>query len=417
MQRKIRPSRVLSLALLASALGGGQAIAGPYYSLITTIPVTPTSYNPSGVFKSYDISYFDPGTGLDYVADRSNNAVDVFSPVTNTQVGQIGVGDFTGATASSDHAGPNGVLAYTINGTPTLYAGNGLSNVKVFNLTNNALTTTISTGSPDNLRADEMAYDPKDHLLIVANDAATPSPYVSLINTNTNTVTKQIVFNGTTGPNATGGLEQSVYDANTGKFYISVPEIGGGGPGGIAEIDPTTGTVTHVFDFTSFGISACGPAGLVQGVGNQLLVGCATAGSSTLIFDPTANSGAGAVVKQFPQVSGSDEVTFDTANNLFFLAARDNPSGPVLGIIDGATDTFLQNVPTVAGAHSVAVDPITGEVLVPLGGGSGNTVCPMGCIGVYAVPEPGSLTLLLSSLFGLMGLAWLRRRPAMEREG
>ncbi len=425
MQRKIRSHRMLSLVLLATALGGGQAIAGPDYSLITTIPVTPTSFNTTGVFSSYDISFFDPASGLDYVADRSNNAVDVFSPTTNTQVGQIGIGLFTGATPSSDNAGPNGVVVANIGGTPTLYAGNGLSNVKVFNLNNNQLSTTISTasaGATTNLRADEMAFDPKDHLLIVANDAATPSPFVSLINTNTNTVTKQITFNGTAGsPNATGGIEQPVWDANTGKFYVSVPQIGGGtDPGGIAEIDPATGTVTNVFKLSSFGVSACGPAGLVQGVGNQLLVGCSAGkGSSTLIFDPTANGGKGSVVAQFPQVTGSDEVAFDPTNNRFFLAARDNPSGPVLGIIDGATDTFLQNVATVSGAHSVAVDPFNGEVLVPLGGGPGNAICPAGCIGVYnvsaAVPEPASAALLLPSVLGLLSFTWLRRKPTKDK--
>ena len=287
------------------------------------------------MFSSYDISFFDPASGLDYVADRSNNAVDVFSPTTNTQVGQIGIGLFAGATSSSSNAGPNGVLVANINGTPTLYAGNGPSNVKVFNLDNNQLTATISTGTPStDMRADDMAFDPTDHLLAVANDAATPSPYLNLINTNANTVVKQTTFNGTSAPNATNGLEQTVYDANTGKFYTSVPQIGASGPGGIAEIDPTTGTVTHVFDFSGFGVGACSPAGLVQGVGNQLLVGCsAGTGSSTLIFDPTANGGAGSVVAQFPQVTGSDEVAFDPTNSLFFLAARDNPSGPALGII------------------------------------------------------------------------------------
>ena len=158
----------------------------------------------------------------------------------------------------------------------------------------------------------------------------------------------------------------------------------------------------------------------MQGVGNQLLVGCsAGTGSSTLIFDPTANGGAGSVVAQFPQVTGSDEVAFDPTNSLFFLAARDNPSGPVLGIIDGATDTFLQNVPTVSGAHSVAVDPNNGEVLVPLGGGSDNAICAAGCIGVYAVstsvPEPTSVALLLPALLGLVGLAGLRRRSAKDQ--
>jgi hypothetical protein len=60
------------------------------YQLITEIPVNANAANP---FTTYDISFFDPKTQLDYVADRTNASVDVFSagsgPLHNTQVGSI----------------------------------------------------------------------------------------------------------------------------------------------------------------------------------------------------------------------------------------------------------------------------------------------------------------------------------------
>jgi len=58
-------------------------------------------------------------------------------------------------------------------------------------------------------------------------------------------------------------------------------------------------------------------------------------------------------------------VWFDPTSDRYFLAARLNPGGPVLGIIDGLTETFLENVGTTPGDHSVAVDPVSGEVFVP----------------------------------------------------
>src|ERR1051325_2790122 len=113
-------------------------------------------------------------------------------------------------------------------------------------------------------RADEMAFDPTDKILIVASDHGTPSPYVSPINTTTNTVIgSPIVFDGTNGtPNATNGVEQPAWNPHTGKFYISVPRNGAvGDPGGIAVVDPLTHSVVKFFDFKDFGIAACNPTG------------------------------------------------------------------------------------------------------------------------------------------------------------
>jgi hypothetical protein len=101
----------------------------------------------------------------------------------------------------------------------------------------------------------------------------------------------------------------------------------------------------------------------------------------------------------------------------YFLSARNNPGGPVLGIVDALSGALLQKLATTPGDHSVAVDPISGKVFVPFGAVAGNTICPSGCIGVFAplvgpVPEPSTIGMMLSGL-GLLGFARRRfKRPA-----
>ncbi len=424
-----------ALCLLNLSLGTGPALADPLYHLLTTIPV-PSSGPPGnvqgGAFTGYDIAYFDGTTQLMYLADRSNASVDIFSAKTNSFVGRVG--SFVGiqpqpvnpATVNNDISGPDGVVVANFGGAKQLWAGDGPSLLKGFDLTlpgSPPLSgTPINTGASPATRVDEMAFDPKDHLLLVANNAADP-PFATLVDTQSKAIVTKITFDGKTvaqggdghnAPNATNGIEQSVWDpSHGGRFFISIPQLNGSGPGGVAMLD-ISGNVTHVYDFGSAGLggfAACSPAGLALGANGKLMVGCGVA-SQSILLDPNANGGNGST-KAFSQVSGEDMVWFDPTTDRYFLAARLNPGGPVLGIIDGLTETFLENVRTTPGDHSVAVDPVSGEVFVPFGGSFGaatNSVCPAGCIGVFVTPAPGSLLLFGAGLIGLGGLAWRRKR-------
>jgi hypothetical protein len=100
----------------------------------------------------------------------------------------------------------------------------------------------------------------------------------------------------------------------------------------------------------------------------------------TVILDPTATHIAATL-----HVTGEDQ---DPTTGRWFVSARNNPGGPVLGIADSNSDMLLQLVPTTPNDHSVAVDPISGEVFVPFGADPANTICANGCIGVLTdVPE------------------------------
>ena len=418
--------------LLALGLTPGPALA---YVLLTTIPVPASADNAqNGAFTGYDIAWFDGNTQLMYLADRSNASIDIFSAKTNSFVERVGGINnlFVGIqpkpvdplTINNDISGPDGVVVANFGGNKQLWAGDGPSLLKGFDLTQPShpqlSNTPINTGAVPATRVDEMAFDPKDHLLLVANNAASP-PFATLVDAQTRAIVGKITFDGKNldghmAPNATNGIEQSVWDpSHGGRFFLSIPELNGSGPVGVAMIDPLTGNVTKVYDLGSAslgGFAKCSPAGLALGTGGKLMVGCGVA-SQSILLDPNANNGNGST-KAFPQVSGEDMVWFDPTSNRYFLAARLNPGGPVLGIIDGLSETFLQNVLTTPGDHSVAVDPVSGEVFVPFGGSFGtavNHICPLGCIGVFVSPEPGSLLLLGAGLVGLGVLAWRRRGP------
>ena len=89
----------------------------------------------------------------------------------------------------------------------------------------------------------------------------------------------------------------------------------------------------------------------------------------------------GAIVATVPEVGGSDQVWFNPGDDRYYLAARNNPGGPVLGVIDAQTNRWIQNVPTSPNSLSVAANPLTNDVFVPLTADP-TSPCPAGCIGV-----------------------------------
>lgn len=391
-----RTGLLITVALLA--LGAAPALAAPTYVLTELLPVPSSPDNTvGGKFTLFDNSFFDGDTQIYYLADRSNAAVDVFSAKTHRFVGRIGgTGHaFVGiqppppASAELDKSGPNGIIVFDDNGHHVLFAADGDSTVKGFDLANSTplANSPIVTGAAStDLRDNEFAYSETSHRLLVVNSDATPA-YASLIDTIANAIVVKTKFDGKDGsPNATQGLKASTYDPVTNLFYTNLAEMDGKGPGATVAIDPNTGKVVKVYDLAAFGFAKCAPVGIAHGRGSQLLLGCSDPGQSILL-DTAADGGKGAAIG-IPQVSGADQVWFDPASNLYFLAARYNPSGPVLGIIDGTTRQFLQNLPVMPNTHSVAVDPVSGEAFVPFAGIAGNTVCPEGCIAVFS-PQVG----------------------------
>ena len=422
-----------AVALAATA---GSATAAPTVGFETFIPVPADTPNvqPGGAFSSFDISFADPVTGNIFIADRSNASVDIFSGSSETFLGRAT--GFTGQGATTSVSGADGVLTVTSGGVTTLYAGDGNSTLKVFNATNPAAPTqlqSISTGGAT--RVDEMAYSPLTHQVLAANNAETPA-YGNLFQTTLGTTPvtlngapppgNKIIVPTTQGGIDAGGLEQPVWVPNAtkpggGSFYITVPALAGtNNPGGVSEIS-NTGVVLRTIDFGTLGINSCAPTGLALGASGNLMVGCGNVGSAAIVLNP---AGAGSIVKTFAGLGGTDEIWYDPATHAFYVTGNNgtNTSRFFDIVTDdplGGTISQIVHLPTTTSAHSITVDPFTGDVFVALAGTAGPTGvnrCPTtfanpGCIEVFApvVPEPGSLPVLVVGLAGLIGLAVRRR--------
>ena len=139
------------------------------------------------------------------------------------------------------------------------------------------------------------------------------------------------------------------------------------------------------------------------------------------MLDPT-NSGS--IVRTVP-VSNTDELWYDPTTNNFALTGTSNANGDrVIDLVADATGTLVQSIDLTSlgvaqsvNAHPVAVDPLNGDIFVPLEGTVGSatdTLCPQGCVAVFGaatpVPEPGSLPVVLAALVGLLGVTGLARR-------
>jgi hypothetical protein len=327
---------------------------------------------------SFDISFVDPAIGLYVLADRTNNAVLLVDTHSNSFLGFCGHNSFRGFTGNNNTSGPDGVL---IRDHREIWVGDGDSTVKVFDVAgcdeNTTPIHTIATGTPADNRADEMCYDPRNNLVMVANNAASP-PFATLISTTSYSVVAKITFDGTNdAPKATNGIEQCQWNPRTSQFYITVPgvESPDNGHGVVAVISPHTKKVVKTIDIP---LANCAtPQGMAIGPDKQILVGCN--GSASTTHSSVIISDHGRILATIANESGPDEVWFNPGNGHYFLA-RSAAFGGIqkLGIIDAETmvaDADITVAPAGKNAHSVAADSVTNKTFFPIPGASGGTLC------------------------------------------
>jgi hypothetical protein len=335
---------------------------------------------PGNPITSADISWADPGTGRYYFADRSNFGVEVIDPDNNTWVGRIGhmAGPLPsgGGTSSTNGPGPNGVVVTPLK---TLFAGDGNSTVQVADVDADSPTYLQIIGSTSTARsvcdggtasthycgrADEIDYDPIDHIILIANpgplSVAVPhmpvDPYATFINADPPyNVLGSVTFAGA------GGLEQPRWDHQTRRFLITVPgKIVSGTivtPASIHVIDPITmlSEQTYPIDCQAIaGVNSVDTTGIVLRPNQHIL---ASACGFPIILTLDENSSEIHVINVIKEVGGGDQVWYNPGDGRFYVTGADLtvPNGvQSLGVINALKSEWLQNVPDVRGKNPAA---------------------------------------------------------------
>ena len=318
---------------------------GPY-KLIATISIP-------GFGNGFDISWVDSEAGRYYLANRGNPTA---TPPVAAHI------DVIDTRRLPVHAAGNGVVVITTSrdddeeeGGKELWVGDAKSFVEVIDLRTRSIVADISTGGTG--RADELAYDPLHHIILVANDREA-TPFVTFISTKTRTVLGTLLY-----PQAAGfGLEQLVWNTKTRKFYLSVPGTTNNPQGEVDEIDPVKMIVTRVFP------AVCNPGEAPQGLAlvprQRLVTSC---GDIIRVSD-------GKVLKTVAGL-GIDEIWFNPGDErVYFAGGPDFINNPTVPVLDTETNTLVATIvvgtppPPLRFTHSVAADRENNRIFVPISG-------------------------------------------------
>jgi DNA-binding beta-propeller fold protein YncE len=325
----------------------------------------------------FDISWVDEPRARYFLAESGNAAVDVFDAENDLFIGRIS--GFHGIPAADDPCGriegmgPNGVVVTPDN---HLWADDAHGTVKVFDLANAKPpfgdvmpVATISTGAV--CRADELGFDPKDHVIVVGNPEEHP-PFAAIISSDAPyELLAKISF-----PDATG-FEQPLWDAGlkSGRMLVTVPGKDRAAEVAVLDLSKPKSPVVE----TTYSTPGCG-SGLALGPAQHLLVGCGM-GKPLIII----NALTGKMIATVDGTHGADEVWFNPGDSHFY-AASGNIAPPTLSVIDSESGKLLYTLPAGPGSHSVAAFSRNNHVFVPIAIPT-QTVTTDACNALFGLPE------------------------------
>jgi len=343
---KYKKPLTITLLVVAVLVLPGIALAQgttPVYKLIDTIAV------PGGL-HGFDISWVDPGSQRFYLADRTatkgTGRVDVIDTQTDkllytipTRPTEFGfAGTVPAVTPGCSISGPNGLVA--IPQLNQLYVGDGDSTVKVIDLDAKAVVAIIPTGGK--CRADELNYDPIDHIIMIANPGDDP-PFVTFISTDTQTVVGKFMYPSAQSGQHGAGLEQPVYSPVTKRFYLTVPAQMGSSSGSVDVFNPITMQMEK-----SYPTPGCSPAGLILTPNQHLVTSCGT------VMDLQGN------IVATPSGASSDQIWYNPGDNLIYFGNG--------AVIDAESNQVVSMLPGSPQGHTLAADQNNNHVLAPVTG-------------------------------------------------
>jgi hypothetical protein len=223
---------------------------------------------------------------------------------------------------------------------------------------------------------DEICYNPaSDVVLAGSNASAFGDSFISFVNEDSGEIEEVIRLDGSkdaaTDPdtkkpiNANSGIEQCQANPRDGKFYLALPDIGGGSGAVLRISGKKPFVVEKVFHIDSSTLCA-GPAGLTIGPDHQILVGCnGSSTNSVILYDD------GRLPIYVQTASGVDEVWFDRGSNHYYLAEQ-NAVPAIMGVEDAGggkkhkAPSADPNASTQAGSRNPAADPDKNFVYLPV---------------------------------------------------
>lgn len=186
------------------------------------------------------------------------------------------------------------------------------------------------------------------------------------------------------------GLGGQAWNPNSGFFLVTNANANGNLTVGTVDVvNPNVGDTScgglscGPVVVNTFPMPNCMPTSVVQGPGNNFLVGCADHDGEA--FPPNEyviDGTSGAILATIYNTGAVDEIWYNPGDNKYYLAGRDM-SPPQMGVIDAATNQWLVNLQVGTNAHSIAVDPKTNHVFMPQQAGAiCGTQSSNGCIDV-----------------------------------